>query len=298
MIFHKRHIFYKTLIALITATLLLSNPVISEAKYHHTHSNHTSANKKSHKYPQHKTRAEFTSGGKVPKIALDNNYMFGIDISHYTSDIIWNSLKVLIDNNGNTTKSQLKAKYIMDVAFVIMKATEGTTLLDEKFSAYWDEARRHKIRRGAYHFFSPNSPASLQATYFIKNVGKIEEEDFPPILDIEKRGNVPVKIFRQNIKLWLEIVERFYGRKPIIYSTDAWVSTVGDELLSNYPIWIARYPANTQTHPEEPRTNWRIWQFSEKAAVVGLNRPADLNIIKVDDDFIAPRLNQIEKGNK
>ncbi|MEG1580742.1 MAG: GH25 family lysozyme, partial [Bacteroidaceae bacterium] len=107
----------------------------------------------------------------------------GIDISHYQGTIDWEKLR-----NATIDESPIR--------FIIIKATEGTSLLDENFNENFYQAKENDFIRGAYHFFSPSIPAKKQAEYFLKQV-HLEQGDFPPVLDIEHIGTQTA----QDIKL-------------------------------------------------------------------------------------------------
>ena len=98
----------------------------------------------------------------------------GIDVSHYQGDIDWEVLR----NQGTIDDCPVR--------FVMIKATEGTTNVDDKFENNFFQAREYGFTRGAYHFYSTHSPAADQARFFIQNV-KLEKGDLPPVLDVEQK---------------------------------------------------------------------------------------------------------------
>ena len=125
----------------------------------------------------------------------DGYEIHGIDISHYQGRIDWDELK----DNGSINECPIR--------FVMIKATEGSTQLDENFRDNFYQAREHGFTRGAYHFYSVHTPAYQQAAHFIKNV-KLENGDLPPVLDVEhKPKNQTDEEFKSSIILWLETVE-------------------------------------------------------------------------------------------
>ena len=66
-------------------------------------------------------------------------YRYAVDISHHNPGrIVWDSLHVMIDSKGRTTKSINKANDILPVSYVILKASEGITLKDRKFHKHWN----------------------------------------------------------------------------------------------------------------------------------------------------------------
>lgn len=64
----------------------------------------------------------------------------GIDISHYQGTINWNRLRYSAMVDG------------CPIRFIIIKATEGSSRVDENFSDNFDNAREYGFIRGAYHF--------------------------------------------------------------------------------------------------------------------------------------------------
>lgn len=226
-------------------------------------------------WPYLSDKSSYERGDSVPKGA----YCYGIDISHYQSDIQWDSLMVLTDGSRRTTRSKLAAKDIKPVSFVFIKATEGSTMKDRKFKRHWHEAQERNITKGAYHFFRSSKNGKAQARHFIKTVGKIGPDDLPPVLDIETihRG-CSRKILNERVLDWLETVSEHYGRKPVIYSSASFIEDIlSDEIKTEYPIWVAHYATDRPRHD-----NWRIWQFTDKAVVYGIEGYTDLNVCSSD----------------
>ena len=129
----------------------------------------------------------------------------GIDISHYQGTIDWMKLR-----NAMINKTPVR--------FVIVKATEGSTMIDENFKDNFFKARDYGFIRGAYHFYSTRSSARAQAQHFLDKV-KLEKGDLPPILDVEHKPADRTEVeFQQDILTWLHIVEDRYHVKPILYT--------------------------------------------------------------------------------
>ena len=101
------------------------------------------------------------------------NYVHGIDLSHYQGDIQWSQL-------ANARKGPFP------IQFMFIKATEGGDLEDNMFASNFDSAKVYGFIRGAYHFFNSKTDPLKQANFFIENV-KLEEDDLPPVLDIEQK---------------------------------------------------------------------------------------------------------------
>lgn len=206
-------------------------------------------------------------------------YVYGLDISHFQTDIQWDSLMVLSGKDRKTIKSPEHAKDIRPVSYVFIKATEGSTMKDKRFSRHWKEAGESNIRRGAYHFFRSSKDPGQQARNFIRTVGNLRYKDLPPVLDIETiHSGCSHKTLNSRALEWLKIVEKHYGRKPIVYSSSSFIEDIlCDEIKDNYPIWVAHYDVDTPRYKD-----WDFWQFTDKALVHGVEGYVDLNVCSTE----------------
>ena len=189
----------------------------------------------------------------------------GIDISHHQGTIQWDTLteRALIDDHP--------------IRFIVMKATEGATIVDENFYKNFRKAKDHGFIRGAYHFWSVKSGATAQARYFIRNV-KLQSGDLPPVLDVEhKTPNLTDEQFRDSVQRWLDIVEYHYGVKPIIYTYYKFKTQyLGTPQFDSYPYWIAHYYVDKV----EYEGAWHFWQHTDAGRLPGIKGFVDLNIYK------------------
>jgi len=219
-----------------------------------------------------------SSGDSIPEGILKGSYSYGIDISvHNGDDIIWDSLYVMVDPSGHTTKDLMSSKEIFPVDFVFMKATEAVTFVDNNFKDNWENAGKVNIKRGAYHFFRTNYDPATQAENFIRTVGTMRYKDLPPVLDIEDihKGCTNEQL-NAACRKWLEIVEKHYGKKPIIYTYESFAKNhLSQDLINSYPLWIAHYET-----PYPMRDDWEYWQLSCKAVIYGIKGKVDLDVKK------------------
>lgn len=187
----------------------------------------------------------------------------GIDISHHQGKIEWQELmdNGLIDNHP--------------IRFIMIKATEGATKIDENFKDNFFQAREYGFTRGAYHFYSVHSPAKDQARFFIKNV-RLENGDLPPVLDVEhKPKNQSDEDFKLSILEWLRLVEAHYGVKPIIYTYYKFkMKYLSDPVFDQYPYWIAHYYVEKVEYTGE----WKFWQHTDVGKLPGIRGYVDFNI--------------------
>ena len=187
----------------------------------------------------------------------------GIDISHHQGHIDWDELK----DNGMINK--------FPVRFIFMKATEGTSIIDDNFKENFHQAREYGFTRGAYHFYSVHSPAKDQAEFFIKNV-KLENGDLPPVLDVEhKPKNQTDEEFKASVQEWLLTVEQYYHVKPIIYTYYKFkLRYLSDPIFDEYPYWIAHYYVEKVTY----QGPWKFWQHTDAGRLPGIKGTVDFNI--------------------
>lgn len=185
---------------------------------------------------------------------------FGIDVSEYQDKIDWDNLKEL---EGG-----------FPIEFIFVRATVGNDRRDYKFKKYWKKAKESKLICGAYHYYRPNENSIEQANNFIKTV-KLNKGDFPPVLDIEKLPREQsIARLKVGLQRWLDVVEKHYGVKPIIYSGESYYNDFLKEDFSDYPFWIANYTA----FYEEIDSDWSLWQISENGNVNGIKGCVDVNI--------------------
>ena len=189
----------------------------------------------------------------------------GLDISHYQGDIDWNKLR----------NAQIQGA---PVSFIFIKATEGTNLWDENFNQNFYNAKKNDIIRGAYHYFSPSSSGKKQAKFYCKMV-QLDENDLPPVLDVEEMGNCDVNQLRREVLNWMNVVEKHYGVTPILYTGYKFkTSYLNTPDFDKYPYWIAHYYVDSLEYQGE----WSFWQHTDVGKVDGIKGDVDINVFKGD----------------
>jgi lysozyme len=199
-------------------------------------------------------------------ISIPENYLIhGIDVSKYQATISWESVK------------EMKVKDIQ-LGFVFIKATEGIVNTDPQFKRNWKKSKQAGLIRGAYHFFLATKDGREQAENFISMVD-LEKGDFPPVVDIEQTYGVNPAILKKELKEWLDVIEYYYGVKPIIYTSVAFYSRYLGKEFNSYPLWAAHY-----YQYDTPRIdrNWDFWQHSEEGRVNGILSKVDFNVFNGD----------------
>lgn len=218
---------------------------------------------------------EYRVGGSV----------YGLDISHYQNEIDWDNLALYCNNKGNVYSGNPKqTTYMQPVMFVYIKATEGATVKDEAYTRHSQNAERHGIVKGAYHFLHLSADIDAQIKNFLETV-TWNEGDLPPALDVEVDAQAE-KYGKHQVQdltfKWLSGVEKRLGVRPIIYTRERFRDKYlrEDSRFAKYKCWISRY--NDQGPDNK---DWKIWQFTEKGSIRGYAKAIDINIYK--DDYTA-----------
>ena len=189
----------------------------------------------------------------------------GLDISHYQGEINWNKLR----------NAQIQGA---PVSFIFVKATQGTNIWDENFNQNFFNAKKNNIVRGAYHYFSPYTSGKAQAKYYCKMV-QLEENDLPPVLDVEEMGNNSVKQLQREVLNWMNEVEKHYRVTPILYTGYKFkTSYLNTPEFDKYPYWIAHYYVDSLEYKGE----WTFWQHTDVGKVDGIKGNVDINVFKGD----------------
>ena len=197
----------------------------------------------------HKTDKGGVDAGKV---RVD-----GIDVSHHNGTIKWNEV---VKNRK--------------IKFVYVKATEGRSHKDTKFSQNVKGARKAGLEVGAYHFLKSSS-AEEQFRFFQKIIqGK--GLTLLPMVDIEEEGigNMSPERLRDFLSEFCRLVKEKYGSYPILYTQAHIYRNVLAKDFSNYTIWISRYGYKPYMGSKRKPD---IWQFTERGKVKGIKGYVDLN---------------------
>lgn len=188
----------------------------------------------------------------------------GTDVSRYQTDVDWEAAR----DSG--------------ISFVFIKATEGGDMLDPMFQRHWRGAAQAGVPRSAYHFFYFCRPAIEQARWFIQNVPR-DASAMPHVLDMEWnhlsptcRLRPPADEVQSEMKIFLDALERHYGKRPIIYTTVDFYSDNRLHQFRGYDYWLRSVAA----HPvaRYPGESYRFWQYTGTGIVPGIRGDADINV--------------------
>ena len=155
----------------------------------------------------------------------------GNDLSHWNKDEIFKKCYELSE-------------------FVILKATEGTTMKDSTFEERIDKCIQKGKNVGAYHFYSANYNIEWQAENFISCV----MDSFLKVKDFHNYGKIPYmlaldvencNINMNRINEFLDYVETVLNQRPIIYMclSDYILNQLYKDKKNKY--WISAYSRKT-----------------------------------------------------
>lgn len=197
-----------------------------------------------------------------PEVFESNKYFVkGIDVSHHNPILNWN---VVLEQN---------------ITFAYIKATEGNTHKDRNYIYNYELAKKANIKVGSYHFYTFTLSGKEQAKHFLETA-QFDTGDLLPAIDVE---HSPANIYNKDKKyislvvnelkvLENEIYERF-GVHPVIYTNRDCYKLYIDGHFPDNLIWMC----DLHKEPSEKITNWRIWQFSHKGELPGIDGHIDLN---------------------
>ena len=212
------------------------------------------------RYPRFGDSDPYDWTGRTPR----SYPVHGIDVSRWQGQINWRQAR-----QGG-------------VSFAFLKATEGGDLVDPEFQSHWRGAKQAGVPRGAYHYFYFCRSAADQARWFIRNVPR-DQSALPHVLDMEwnPRSRTCTKRpsgtqVRAEARRFLSILERHYGKRPIVYTTIDFFQDTGIGTLQGTEFWlrsVAGHPG--QVYPGQP---WTFWQYTGTGRVPGITGDVDINV--------------------
>lgn len=193
----------------------------------------------------------------------------GIDVSHWQGTIDWNQVAA----SGKR--------------FAFMKASEGTTLVDDTYAGNRAQAKALGLYVGAYHFARPGrnvGDAIAEADYFLA-MSQLVAGDLLPVLDLEVTGGLTPVELQEWVKSYLGRIYERTGARGVIYTSPTfWRNNMADTnwfAINGYrTLWIAHWisgPAPTVPGGNWGGTGWTFWQYTSSGSVPGITGRVDLN---------------------
>lgn len=181
----------------------------------------------------------------------------GFDVSHHQGNIDWE----MVRKNHPT------------LSFIYVKCTEGKDYVDPKFIDNAEGAYAQGYNVGAYHFFRMTSGTHEQFKNFKAQMDKVHI-GLIPMVDVENGGGKPRKEIQDSLQVLLNLLEKEYGKKPMIYGTNRSYNEYCAPEFNDYPMYIGRYGKNKPV--VKGPSHYTIWQYSETGSIKGIPKPVDL----------------------
>ena len=179
--------------------------------------------------------------------------VWGIDISHHQKNVNWGRMEAEMPH------------------FLFLKATEGSTHIDTRYTKYKKEAEDLGVPTGAYHFFSYSSDGTIQAEHFL-SVAKLKSGNLLPVLDCEFRNNMPnEREVTKQLLLFIRTIEAELNVSPIIYCECSYYNKyLRDEVNGRCPLWISNFY-------REPPCDYVFWQKTDRFSHPSFRGTVDYN---------------------
>lgn len=182
-------------------------------------------------------------------------HVHGIDLSHYQGEVFWETV-------GDNTK----------MAYVYLKATEGGDRIDDKYERNIQLAHRYGLKVGSYHFYRPKTEQAKQLENF-KTQCLPGEQDLIPMIDIESTGGLKNEEFRDSLFKFLDLVEKAYMQKPLLYTFTNFYNRHLCGAIDDYQLMVAQYTSQEPVLADE--RDFTLWQYTGKGRIVGVNGYVD-----------------------
>lgn len=180
---------------------------------------------------------------------------------------------IIVDLSHHNPEPDWRELAAGGVVGVILKATEGTSYVDDTFHDRRMAAEEAGLVVSSYHFFHGNAQAEM--THYLETVVPRAGERL--CIDHEAEASLSeledAVLFLKNTVPDCQIT--IYSGHLI---KDQLGSKANEILAENTSLWIAHYTsADSPTWPKQVWQTWSLWQFTDKASVKGISAGVDGN---------------------
>jgi lysozyme len=147
------------------------------------------------------------------------------------------------------------------IVAIIHKATQGAGMRDSKYHQRRQRAKEIGFLWGAYHF-STGGPVSAQVDNFLTHA--MPEDDELISLDWEPSDGPDMTL--DQARHFVQMIKDETGRWPVIYGGHLLRESIGhnpDPILSNCPLWYARYANAPIGIPTQVWPTYTLWQYTD-----------------------------------
>ena len=179
-----------------------------------------------------------------------------MDVSHWQGDIDWTRV------------------YNAGYRFAFVKASDGTSYVDPKFTTNIQNGASAGLMMGAYHFAHPERDSAIaEADHFVNVIQPyMGQMQLPPALDIEgKASSIGWSALSTWINNFMNEVKNKLGVTPVLYVNVNYASHL-DSSVTQWPLWIADWTYDPNATPRTGKwSSWSYWQYSDKGSVPGIS---------------------------
>ncbi|MDR0974929.1 MAG: glycoside hydrolase family 25 protein, partial [Ruminococcus sp.] len=197
----------------------------------------------------------------------------GIDVSYYAENIDWEAVKA-----DGIDFAMIRVGY--------RGYLDGEINLDKRFHEYMEGAIEAGLDVGVYFYSQAiNVKEAVEEAEFVIEQIKPYQLTYPVALDIEITSAENV---RQNIvsgAVLNDVCEAFCSRifeegyRPMVYANKRMAYLKLDmRRICQYDFWYAEHFDADEPNSPTFDYDFRIWQYTDKGEVDGINTPVDLNI--------------------
>lgn len=177
-----------------------------------------------------------------------------------------------------TGSVNFKKAYAAGYRIVMVKATEGTTFKDPKFTSNVKAAQKAGFKVGAYHFarFASPAVARKEAQFFYKTIKSYLKYMAEPLaldLEVNQAGRQLVA----SMQAFFDEMKKLTSHKLMLYSMGYFYLENLKGHHSGIPLWYARY-ASTPIGVSD----YYMWQKSQTGKISGISGYVDINEIGPD----------------
>ena len=162
------------------------------------------------------------------------------------------------------------------ISFVYVKASEGCSYRDPRFTANVEAAHLAGLTVGAYHFFRKDVPGGEQARNFIEATRPVQLE-LPMVIDVEDWGNSRFSRHYDVIRNLSDMVRALesHDYRLMIYTNKNGYHKYLHRHFPKLPLWLCAF-----THPTKLAESYNciIHQYSHWGSVDGIEGEVDLNV--------------------
>jgi len=147
------------------------------------------------------------------------------------------------------------------ITAIVHKATQGASFQDSKYKARRDQAKQLGFLWGAYHF-STGESVTDQVENFLSFAKPLDDELIA--LDWEPSDGPDMTL--DQARNFVQMIKNEVGRWPVLYGGHLLRESVGnkpDPILSNCPLWYARYGSAPVGIPVQIWPTYTLWQYTD-----------------------------------